>query len=211
MNVQIPNRVLAQGLRNALIVAVILAVAWGSLVAVLYVGTTIELTTALSRAGLLLIGGITVFGLWTLTRDLMARGRTLLDGRTHPWRWVFLSTAALFGIAAVIKQMPGGPGTFEFNLPVIELWAAALCLAISFGRLQLAENGLWMYWSLVRWDRIASYDQQGDSSLVLRFRGGSLGVPFARKGLVQVPAGLRDRFAAGLERHGVPKEERSEE
>ncbi len=54
---------------------------------------------------------------------------------------------------------------------------------MAFSRLQIRENGIWEYGSLLRWHRIVSYRWADDGTLVLRAKGyltmprGALPVP----------------------------------
>ena len=65
-----------------------------------------------------------------------------------------------------------------FGNPPVGFW-----VVMATGRLQVRENGLWQYWGLLRWDRLASYHWADDATLILRGRGplnflqGALPVP----------------------------------
>jgi hypothetical protein len=47
-------------------------------------------------------------------------------------------------------------------------------LIMALGRLQVTENGIWQYWGLLRWRKIASYRWADDNTLSVTPRAGSL-------------------------------------
>ena len=112
-----------------------------------------------------------------LAFDRRTRGRLLLDCGPHPMRWLFAVEGWLFLVGAI--------ATLRYSTLIGSLLAAPalLFLVFSTGRLQIRENGLWQYWSLLRWDRVASYHWADDATLILRGRGlfhslrGALPVP----------------------------------
>jgi hypothetical protein len=112
-------------------------------------------------------------------------GPVLLDCGPHPIRWLFL-------VQAVILPFMGGMGWysgksaaagFAVSGPVFFASFAAFSLVLATGRLQIRENGIWQYWSLLRWGRIDSCEWAEDSTLLVKARGflalpqGALPVP----------------------------------
>ena len=93
-------------------------------------------------------------------------GPLLLDGGPHPTRGLFLVNAVLMmlagcGIWGSMSDEYGIVGTlFCFSF-------AGYWFLMSLGRLQICENGLWQYWSLLKWKRIKSYDWTGDTDATL--------------------------------------------
>ncbi len=78
--------------------------------------------------------------------------------------------------------------TWAFLLSIL---CPALYLIIWTGRLQLRENGIWLYVCLLRWDRISSYRWADDSTLVWK-RKNFLGL---FQGVLTVPREHRQAFA----------------
>jgi hypothetical protein len=74
---------------------------------------------------------------------------------------------------------------------------------MALGRLQLTENGIWQYWSLLKWDNIASYAWQGDTRPTLMLQTKSK-YPILGRGALPVGPEHRDAISELLERH-VPK------
>jgi hypothetical protein len=75
----------------------------------------------------------------------------------------------------------GGDGS------VFALAFSAYMLIMAFGRLQVTENGIWQYWWLLPWRKIAAYRWADDNTLLvtskarLLFLRGALPVPSARQ------------------------------
>lgn len=173
----------AQGFSNALICAV-------GMMAVVTVGgwglTWAGLPWREAAAwvfGLVFVASNAAFYL-TLARDYRRRGRLILDCGPHPTRWLFLLEGLIFlAVAArtASGQVPAGP--FRVALPALTAASGLLFLVFSTGRLQVREGGIWQYWGLLEWDRLAWYRWADDATLMLRGRGpfqflrGALPVP----------------------------------
>jgi len=122
-------------------------------------------------------------GTWLYGR--MTAGRLLLDCGPQPMRTLFLIVAGLYLIMGSMERGAAPPLSSAFPIPrlMFDVSFAGFCLILATGRLQLRENGIWGYSSLLRWDRIGSYRWANDSTLVVRRRGplgffkGALAVP----------------------------------
>jgi len=112
-------------------------------------------------------------------------GPVLLDCGPHPTRWLFLMLAVMPIFMAVNGWHSGKSAATLFGTsgPIFRISFAAFWLVLATGRLQVRENGLWQYWSLLRWGRIDSYEWAEDSTLLLKAKGvlallqGALPVP----------------------------------
>lgn len=68
---------------------------------------------------------------------------------------------------------------------------AALDFVHAYGRLQIFENGIWQYAGLLNWDRIESYEWQGEENRTLMLNTINK-LPFWRKLALPVPLEHRD-------------------
>ena len=142
-----------QGARNALICGAVVAVVSFALAAVLslILGRTIADCWGLSFALLCTAAFSVVVAQWLYGRK--TAGRVLLDCGPHPTWWVFLVCLALITIGRTLQGSTGSSwpqvlGTIAFYVTL---------LGVAAGRLQVRENGIWGYCSLLRWSRIESY------------------------------------------------------
>jgi hypothetical protein len=151
------------------------AVAW-------LTGRPFQAVVGLTFLVLLTLVMVTFFA--SLVRDLAQRGRLVLDCGRHPMWWLFLLNAALFLMMGWAMLPAGrGPIVLAKAWPVLGVVFVAFWVVLATGRLQVRENGLWQYWALLRWERLASYHWADDATLILRGRGllqflqGALPVP----------------------------------
>jgi len=129
------------------------------------------------------------FGTWLY--DRANAGHVLLDCGRQPTLNLMLFCA---GLSLILALMNGRP---IFNISF-----AALSLIVATGRLQVRENGIWLYASLLRWHRIGSYCWADDATLIVKRRGpfgffsGALSVPpehrKAIEGFLSECRGLQD-------------------
>ena len=123
--------------------------------------------------------------LGTWLSDRASAGRVLFDCGPTPARTLFLINAGILVILALwyALTVPSASTAEVIFGPVMWASFAALCLIEGTGRLQLRENGIWRYSSLLRWAKIGSYHWTDDSTLVVRQKG-----PLALfKGALPVP------------------------
>ena len=126
-----------------------------------------------------------------------AGGQLLLDCGPHPSRKMLLLIAvafpALFGGLTVVT----GSETFGIAGPVLLLSFSVFFLIMASGRLQVRENGVWQYCSLLRWARIESYHWADDGTCLVKIRG----FTFLRRGTLPVPTKYRNAFDQLLQKH----------
>lgn len=111
-------------------------------------------------------------------------GRVLLDCGPHPTRTLLLiNTGLLVIVALYVLAAPSVSRADAIVELVVWVSVATSSLIMGAGRLQVRENGIWQYTSLLRWDKIGSYRWADDSTLVVRRKGplaffkGALPVP----------------------------------
>ena len=129
------------------------------------------------------------------------RGAVLLDCGPHPTRVLFLLNAGIFAFLALSnffsaeKNDLRGIAMLIFGTSFCAYW-----VMMALGRLQLTENGIWQYWSLLKWDKVASYAWQGDTRPTLILQTKSK-YPILGRGALPVGPEHREAISELLERH----------
>jgi hypothetical protein len=183
-----------QGMKNALSCALGLVAVVG-----LTAGAASWLTgrplyqTVIGAFGVFLVVVFVAF-FGSYARDMATRGRLILDCGPHPTRWLFLLNAALFLGLGALGELAGLPRRVSVVLGVV---FGLYWVILSTGRLQVRENGLWQYWGLLHWDRVASYRWANDATLILRGRG----LLNFLQGALPVPPEHQAELKAELARH----------
>jgi hypothetical protein len=174
--IKIPRTVWRQGATMALICGVGLLLAWLALAFVF------SLTLKQSFAASLIISSSAVCALvflavlvqWLYGRCV--RGRILLDCGPFPWRRVYLLFFALSVFAGFCSVTSGIFALDRLSIARLAfasapgmccLFTGFSCLFMAFGRLQVSEHGIWLYWVLLRWSKIGSYRWADDSTLLV--------------------------------------------
>lgn len=134
------------------------------------------------------------------------RGAIVLDCGHHPTRALFLFNAVIFAFLG----LAGGFASDAFDTLGIAstlygITFSAFWVLMSFGRLQIVEDGIWQYWSLLKWQQIESYELQGgaDATLMLQTR---TKLPFLGRGALPVPAEHKEAVSELLERYAAQKD-----
>lgn len=130
-----------------------------------------------------------------------ARGQTLLDCGPHPHRTSYLVAAVISPILALSRGLPIGSSATVYGIAfsLVLLLAGILLFFMAGARLQVCENGIWKYWSLLRWRKIQSYHWADDGTWTAEMRG----ISFLRHRPLLVPSEYRDAFDRLLQEHGV--------
>lgn len=106
------------------------------------------------------------FLLFSLARRmycLSIAGRILLDCGPLPRRLLWLVGGVFTGLMSCLLSYPVLSIDFWFSVSI-----AAYFLIASFGRLQLREKGIFQYWGLLQWRKIASYRWAEDATLLVK-------------------------------------------
>ena len=133
------------------------------------------------------------------------RGAILLDCGHHPTRALFLFNAVVFaflGLGGVFAS-----NTFDtvgIASALFGITSSIYWVLISFGRLQIVENGIWQYWSLLKWQKVESHEWQGDATSTLMLQTKTR-LPFLGRGALPVPAEHKDAVSELLEKYAAPK------
>ena len=127
-------------------------------------------------------------GTWLSGRN--SGGPVLLDCGPHPTRVLFLVNALLFSFVGLTIGLADTSFSNRFGIagPIFWVSFAVYWLIMATGRLQIRENGIWVYWALLQWGKIGSYLWASDSTLMVRAKGrlssllqGALPVPLEHK------------------------------
>ena len=186
MPARMTTTALGRGATNALIYGLIFLASWLLIAKLISFVSARPLAESFWLAWAVLWGPIFLLFLGTWLYGLSAGGRVLLDCGPHPTRFLFLINAALF-------LAMGFGGTFAGNSFSRSLAIASPVLGVSFGiywlimasgRLQIRESGLWLYWGLLRWEKIESCRWSGDSTLMVKAK---TRLPFLGRGALPVP------------------------
>jgi hypothetical protein len=135
---------------------------------------------------------------WLLSRQ--AGGQIVLDCGPHPCKKLCLLEAVLFPILGLIGGLTalGIVGPVVFGVSFSVFW-----LSMAGGRLQVRENGVWQYASLLRWHKIESYHWAEDCTLLITARGP---LSFLFRGALPVPPEYKDAFDQLLQQHCAAKQ-----
>jgi hypothetical protein len=180
-----------QGLRNALVCAVAVSLVLCALAGLVWSMSDMSVWEAFAVALAVLCGGVLLwfFAVWLMSRQ--RGGAVLLDCGPHPTRKMFLLNALLWFFLGPILGV-------SISSMSVGLAVAALVLGVSFGlfylalatgRLQFRQGGIWQYWGLLPWRKLANYRWAEDSTLLFQVQGAW---PFLRRGALPVPPEHKD-------------------
>ncbi len=123
----------------------------------------------------------------TWVRSRVDRGILLLDCGPFPNRWGTL------GLAASVLAMSSGFDA-AFGSPFGSLFGflfAGFWLFISTGRLGVYEQGIWVFFALMRWELIGDYSWEDDGTLSIVKKGHASSMRSA----LTIPSEHRDEVA----------------
>ncbi len=203
MPAQMTSTAGAQGVKNALICgsAMLVVFCLATAAVVLIFQQSIWRSAGIAWGAICVLALAAFVASWLHGRSV--RGNVLLDCGPHPTRILFLVEAAAFlimgvsfGMDPVLKLIDGPDANsasswFGIGLPVMMFAFVPYWLVMAGGRLQVREGGVWQYWGLLRWEKIASYRWASDATLVVRGKGlfsffqGALPVPPEHKQAVE--------------------------
>ena len=203
MPAQMTSTAWSQGAKNASMMMAAMLVVWGLITtAVMLIFEQPVFRAAGIAWGVLCVLALVAFvASWFYGRS--AAGRVLLDCGPHPTRWLFVVNAVLFlvmgmsfGLDPLFRLLDAPDANslsawFGIGLPVMLLVFVPYWFVLASGRLQMREAGIWQYWGLLRWEKIASYRWASDATLMLRGKAlfgvfqGALPVPPEQKQVVE--------------------------
>ncbi|MCF6284010.1 MAG: DUF5673 domain-containing protein [Candidatus Hydrogenedentes bacterium] len=76
---------------------------------------------------------------------------------------------------------------------------------MALGRLQIREKGLWQHWSLLKWQKIESYEWKGESDCILMIQAKTI-FPFLGRGALPIPIEQKAAVEKLLQAHVGPDE-----
>jgi hypothetical protein len=142
----------------------------------------------------------------TLLIGRAKRGAIVLDCGHHPTRALFLFNAVIFAFLGLAGGFASNAfDTLGIASALFGITFSVYWLLMSFGRLQIVENGIWQYWSLLKWQQIESYEWHGgaDATLMLQTK---TKLPFLGRGALPVPAEHKEAVSGLLERYAAQKD-----
>ena len=199
MNVRMTSTAYVRGVRNALICGLAVLASWLLLAWAIefLAGRPVDYVRPISYA--LLCGLIFVVFFVSWLRELSKKGTALLDCGPHPTQRAF----SLIGILFLIASVAGFTVWPELPTAVAAAFGIAFgmyWLVMASGRLQVCDNGIWVYWGLLPWNKISSYQWSGDSTFLYEVNRPVL----LSRGALPVPPQHRDEFDRLLRAHCGP-------
>jgi hypothetical protein len=152
-------------LRSLILLVLCLCAAWGALTVAVALATGQTLGASSARAGNLLWWALLLYivAFWFCGR--LTAGRLLLDCGPSSARPFALLVAAFYIFGALWNLFTTGDAILW------DLSFGVFFLLMAFGRLQIRENGIWEYLTLLRWGKVVSYAWPNDATLVLHTKG----------------------------------------
>lgn len=174
------------GSRNALICgfgAILLIVPLA-----LYLSHVLGSSVFLTLIFLCAVGSTASFVAYLLlsVRGRLRAGSVLLDCGPSPMRWVFWLCGTMFltyGTAKILGINTDGDEPLEFWIHIWFVIFSSFYFLMAVERLQLRDEGIWQFGSLLRWDRFESYEWAGESRCTLTYHYNSW-LPIFGKGAV---------------------------
>ena len=204
----VPTSVRRRKRQNALLIPVGLLASWALLTAAILAIFT-QPVSGSAWAGLGLSPGpllITLFTVWVYSKA--RAGPLVLDCGPHPERWFYWMMVVMwlcftYTNGVMINAYPERLdrwGTITVNLWVVfSILLAIGSAVVAVSRFQVRENGLLLFWWLLKWDRIQSHQWDEDYLLLqAKTRFPALG-----RTAVAVPGEFRLRLEGFLTEHGV--------
>lgn len=191
------------GVRNAAIILGLVII--GTLLAAtaLHLTTSLGFMESLTGAMVVLMVGVLFGGGSLWVRDLRVRGVVVHDLGPFPMRKMVFVFGGMAGVgSAILMLVPMFVADISADFTPL-LFIAGLApafLVAARGRLQILENGLWVYGGLLEWNEILSYRWAGDDILEFRTRSRFV-LPWV--GAVKVPPTHRDVMRDSLARRVV--------
>lgn len=147
----------------------------------------------------------------SLIRSLNHRrsaGAVLTDAGPNPTRGKNLFTGffclllCVWGLIEFLREFD----LFYLSFTIAGAACVIALIANALGRLQILENGLWLYSDLIVWERIAAHRWDGENNCQLRLQIKTL--PFVKKETAPlppliVPAEFRTPFEEELQKHAT--------
>jgi hypothetical protein len=186
----------ALGFRNAFLCGLGVLVSIVGLAALVAVVSDQPFTTAAWMTFNIMCGLSILSYMFKWLQGKLMAGPVLLDCGAHPMAWLFVFNVVIFLAIAI----PGGPMS-NSRSGLMSGWffgpMAFFFLTMAIGRLQVRTNGIWSYFGLLRWDKIASYEWSQDTVLSFKVRG----IWRWFRGAVAVPPEHREAFDRLLTEH----------
>lgn len=125
------------------------------------------------------------------TYQYRSRGFLLIDCGRNKKQSVYLFTCGLLLIFGMTIKSNFSFVKFidDYKTPMVI--PILFCFFSATGRLQVLKNGIWSYFTLVRWEEIESYSWNGESALVLNTKWRWFGISGSSKSVYLISCDLR--------------------
>ena len=154
-----------QGIKNAMLCAVPVFAVSGFVFWFLNTFTALPWTVALFSAFMIPFAVCLFVMIANWIRGTQLRGELIVDCGPHPGRRLFLINAILFLALGLSGFAFGGPA------PIFMTLFAVYWLFMATGRFSVYSTGLWVYHTLLPWDKISFYSWAPDNTLILQTTG----------------------------------------
>lgn len=124
---------------------------------------------------------------------------SLLDCGPPPMQWMYVLSAFIFTIVALIEAS-STPSFLGGDSIRGSVWAVSLALfwtTLAVGRVKLYQNGLWIYASFIRWEKIESYRWADEHTLLIRQRTRFM----PNRGAIPIPPKFREEATRILKKY----------
>lgn len=121
---------------------------------------------------LMSLGFVALLGQWLYGRS--TAGRILVDGGPRPGRsrfWIMGSCCLIVTLYLIVGLLTQPRTALGISVGIYFVVITSYFFVMATGRLQVRDNGLWLYSRLLRWRKIGSYHWMNESTLLVRPKG----------------------------------------
>ncbi len=198
-----------RGFKNALVMSAIMYTLVGSIT--FAISKLLNVSLWLAFMGTCCVAFVALF-LTGMVSQVLGRARcgdVLLDCGPFPARKRFFFAFAIAFVASVglffvgvgyLLASGGADGFLLTGSAVLSFIFSMYFLYIATGRLLICENGMFLYWGLLRWNKIESYRWEGATDATLMLQVKSRFFPLKR-GALPVAIEQKDAVDALLQQH----------
>jgi hypothetical protein len=182
------------GFGNMLICIAGCLIAWLIVTGFLSFAANQSFSEASANSLSILTWGASIVFFTTWARGLSKKGSILLDCGPPPARWAIVLSVFTWSFIALVSAYDEPSFLGGDSLEKSAMYAT---MTMAQGRIQFTEKGLWIYVSLVRWEKIESYCWEDQHTLFIKLRNQLI---FKRRAIA-IPPLFRDEVTTLLEKY----------